>query len=302
VVGEGSTFSFTLPLAAGAPQEVAPAARAVARAAVQTAPAPQAAAPQPARPATPAASHAAKRILLVGDDPDVARPIGDQLRAAGYSVRTVASGEAALDAIAQERPDLVTLDLHLPNMSGADLAERLAMNPETTDLPVLVISVEDRDPRLKQYGVRALPKRLGQEQILASIADLLAESERRPVLVIDDEPDVRELLRANLSRAGLEVIFAESGREGIERARERRPGLILLDLMLPGVDGFSVLQSLKQHAETASIPVVAMTAHDDIRLRAKARLLSMGASDLVAKPLDMKALIQEVQLLIQAEE
>jgi CheY-like chemotaxis protein len=239
---------------------------------------------------------------VVEDDPDVARLIGDQLRAAGYSVRSVASGEAALAEIAQARPDLVTLDIRLPGMSGADLAERLAMNPETTDLPVLVISVEDRDPRLKQYGVRALPKPLDREQMLAGVADLLADSERRPVLVIDDEPDVRELLRANLSRAGLEVLLAENGREGIELAREHRPGLILLDLMLPGVDGFSVLQSLKQHADTATIPVVAMTAHDDIRLRAKARLLSLGAADLVAKPLDMKALIQEVQLLVQADE
>lgn len=308
--GEGSTFSFTLPLAEGASAhqyvsasvEKAPAVLTVDDGLTTKTPKHENTGSQPTDALTHRRTDVPKRILIVEDDPDIARLLADQLHAEGYTTTIAASGEAALEEVARELPDLITLDIQLPGMDGIEVAQRLAMDPATTDLPVLVVSVTDKDPRLKQFGMRTLSKPLDRDALLANVSELLEEDEKRPVLVIDDDPDVRELLRANLTRAGFEVVLAQDGREGIELAQVRRPGLILLDLMMPGVDGFSVLQALKQNSATLEVPVVAMTGHDDVRLRARARLLSLGAADLVAKPLDMKSLLAEVQILIQTEE
>ena len=322
--GEGSTFSFTLPISSEAVISEAVISAPVTGASVDSAPfVSETVISEPVSEKSPTdalttdalttdalitaslitkSQATTRRVLVVEDDADIAHLIAGQLRAAGYEVEIASSGEDALERISANPPDLVTLDINLPGMSGAEVAERLAMNPATTDLPVLAISVDNSDPRLKQFGVRTLPKPLDREVMLATVANLLKvgtdDDERRTVLVIDDEPDVRELLRVNLAKAGMDVVMAENGREGIEMALARQPGLILLDLMMPGVDGFGVLQALKQNPATAAIPVVAMSGHEDVRLRARARLLSLGAADLIAKPLDMKTLVEEVQLLI----
>jgi CheY-like chemotaxis protein len=307
-LGKGSSFGFTVPLVkelpapaemesaeplpaalvVEQPEPVAPAANG------ESMPLPVAA---PAEPKPPQP----KQILVVEDDHDVAQLIESHLAQAGYAVQVVHSAEAALTAIQTHRPDLVTLDIGLPGMDGFALAEQLAMNDETTDLPILVISVYNDDPRLKQFGVKTVPKPLNREQLLGTVAELLG-AERRQVLVVDDDPSVGELLRASLGKDGFDVLVARDGPTAVQLAQQQRPGLILLDLLMPGMDGFAVLQALKQNPETATIPVVAMTGNEDYKLGARARLLALGAADLVAKPFDLDLLTQEVRLLIQTDE
>jgi DNA-binding response OmpR family regulator len=125
-------------------------------------------------------------------------------------------------------------------------------------------------------------------------------SHHRSVLVIDDDSDVRCLLETALENQGLQVATAGDGESGLALASERHPGLVLLDMSIPGMDGFAILRALKENLETADIPVIAMTGSPDLKTTARARILALGASDFIAKPLDMDMLIAEIRLFLNA--
>jgi DNA-binding response OmpR family regulator len=124
----------------------------------------------------------------------------------------------------------------------------------------------------------------------------------RRVLVIEDDASIRRLLSTSLSNRGFEPIEADEGERGLQLADEQHPDLIVLDLHLPGIDGFTVLQLLKHEARTAAIPVIAVTGNEGLLLGARARVLALGASDFVEKPFQMDALIDEIRALTGEKE
>jgi two-component system phosphate regulon response regulator PhoB len=117
------------------------------------------------------------------------------------------------------------------------------------------------------------------------------------VLVVEDEADVVDLLRYNLSRAGFEVLIAMSGDQGLNLARERRPDVIVLDLMLPGLSGHEVCRALKSDANTDGIPVVMLTAKGETHERVKG--LELGADDYVTKPFSPRELVLRIQSILR---
>ena len=277
-LGSGSTFAFTVPLAAEAAT------------AVEAAPAP------PSEMARPGAS-----ILVVEDDPDIARLIAHHLQKAGYRVRVAHTAEDALTGLGEGLPDLITLDIDLPGIQGDELARRLQADPLTQDIPVLILSVLVDEPGGMQLGAMALSKPVDQKELLATVARMLQGAQHRPVLVIDDDPDVLKLLEAALEKQGFLVETAADGESGLARAGEDNPGLILLDLTMPGMDGFAVLQALKESPATAEIPVIVMTGSPGLKTTARARVLALGASDFVAKPFDLPMLVEEIRLFLAAQ-
>jgi PAS domain S-box-containing protein len=282
-LGSGSTFAFTVPLAAEAVQVA------------ETAGVVEAAAVLPSEMAQPGAS-----ILVVEDDPDIARLIAHHLQKAGYRVQVAHTAEEALAGLAEDLPKLITLDIDLPGMQGDELARRLQADPLTHDIPVLILSVFVDEPGGMQLGAFALSKPIDQEELLATVARMLQGPEQGPVLVIDDDPGVRRLLEAALEKQGFPVETAGDGESGLALAGEHHPGLILLDLSMPGMDGYTVLQALKDNQPTAEIPVIAMTGSPGLKATARARVLALGASDLVTKPFDLSMLVEEVKLFLDA--
>lgn len=119
----------------------------------------------------------------------------------------------------------------------------------------------------------------------------------KKVLVVDDSADVRLVCRVNLEYHGFEVFDAENGDEALELARRERPDLVLLDVMLPDVDGWQILSTLKSHSETASIPVVMLTART--READQIRGWRSGASDYIIKPFNPEALIPTVRAALE---
>lgn len=120
---------------------------------------------------------------------------------------------------------------------------------------------------------------------------------KEKILVVDDEEDIVELLRYNLSREGYKVLCAASGEEGLERARNENPDLIVLDLMLPGIDGLDVARRLKADNATRSMPIVMLTAkgeESDIVTG-----LELGADDYISKPFSTKVLIARVKAVLR---
>ncbi|MCK9588648.1 MAG: response regulator, partial [Terrimicrobiaceae bacterium] len=117
------------------------------------------------------------------------------------------------------------------------------------------------------------------------------------VLVVEDETDVVDLLRYNLGRAGFEVLIAASGDRGLDMAREMRPDIIVLDLMLPGMTGHEVCRALKNDTDTEVIPIVMLTARGEPHERVKG--LELGADDYVTKPFSPRELVLRVQALLK---
>jgi CheY-like chemotaxis protein len=119
----------------------------------------------------------------------------------------------------------------------------------------------------------------------------------RSVLIVDDDPTIREIVALTLSHvAGFEVREADSGRAGLEAVKERRPDAILLDVMMPGLDGPSTLESLRADAATKDIPVIFLTAK--LLPAERERLERLGASGLIGKPFDALDLVRELQLIL----
>lgn len=117
------------------------------------------------------------------------------------------------------------------------------------------------------------------------------------VLIVEDEADVVDLLRYNLSKAGFSVLVAKDGLQGLEMARKNRPDIIVLDIMLPGMDGYAVCKALKKDPGTESLPIVMLTAKSELNERVHG--LEIGADDYVTKPFSPRELVLRVQALLR---
>ena len=204
--------------------------------------------------------------LVVEDNPEAAALMRAQLEAEGFEVRLAASGEEALALAGQFTPDVITLDILLPGMDGWELLNRLKETPPWEAVPVVVVSVVADQRRGFSLGAaQVLQKPVGREA-LARVLRRLGLADRGPqglsVLVIDDDPHAIDLLAAHLRQSDCVVLRALGGREGIELARRFRPELITLDLEMPAVNGFEVVEALKADPSTAHIPIVVVTAKE----------------------------------------
>jgi signal transduction histidine kinase/CheY-like chemotaxis protein len=211
------------------------------------------------------AAHAEGPLALVVEDDDKAATlIRMQLEAEGFRVHHVSSAEAALRLAERMRPDVITLDIELPGMDGWDLMALLKDVPEWEGVPVVVVSVAADKGRGFSLGAAAvLEKPVGREALAKGLArlGLIPDASRDvTVLVIDDDANAVEILASFLHQAGYVVLCAFGGQEGIELARRYRPDVIALDLEMPEVNGFDVVEALKRDADTAHIPIVVVTS------------------------------------------
>ena len=244
-VGEGSRFTVWLPL------------RALEEAALT-----QAKLPAPSHAEAP---RGALTALVVEDDSKAAELIRVQLEAEGFKVLHAASAEAALAIAAQQPLSLITLDIMLPNMDGWAFLGRLKETPALTDIPVVVISiVADRNKGMGLGAAAVMQKPLSRNELYGSLVELglfpLSQGQKLAVLVVDDDPKAVELMAISILSLAGTVHRAYGGREAIDTARKELPDLIVLDLMMPEVDGFDVVKALHGHPDTARIPILVVTA------------------------------------------
>jgi len=205
--------------------------------------------------------------LVVEDNQEAAALMQAQLEAKGFVVRCVASAEAALDLVDVYTPDVITLDILLPGMDGWEFLARLKETPKWEAVPVVVVSVvADKGRGFSLGAAGVLQKPVGSDALIKGLERLgLASTEVRgevTVLVIDDDVKAVDLLAGQLRQCDYMVLRAFGGREGIDLARRHRPHLIALDLQMPEVSGFDVVEALKGDPATAKIPIVVVTAKD----------------------------------------
>ncbi len=220
--------------------------------------------PAPAAPASPREDQPARLALVIEDDDHAAELIRLQLEAEGMRVARVRTGEEGLEFAARQMPDLITLDILLPGMDGWELISRLQGHPILAHVPVVIISVVAETRKGFSLGAAAvLQKPFYREELHAALATLgFASGPDQPVrvLVADDDPKAVEIVSEYLQHEHYRVLRAYGGQEAIDMARRERPDLIVLDLMMPIVSGFDVVEALKHEPETAWIPILILTA------------------------------------------
>jgi len=270
-IGEGSTFTLVVPRwvvdPAASPQELP----AHSRAEDSVAEVPPAVAPR-------------ATVLVIDDDPSVRELAGRSLLQEGYAVHTAASGEEGLALARQLRPDVITLDVMMPGMDGWTVLQQLKGDPDLASIPVVMMSMLDVDELADTMGAAAsVSKPVPAPQLNALLAQILAShpSDASRLLVVEDEPTNADLLRRMLEKQGWQVDHASNGLDALNVVAKRRPRLILLDLMMPGMDGIAFLEQLRRNPLADSIPVLVVTAKT---LSAQDRTLLHGrVSDVIAK-------------------
>jgi signal transduction histidine kinase/DNA-binding response OmpR family regulator len=242
--GKGSTFSFTIPVL----QDSVDALRMVSRESIAEGEGPT--------------HDGGNTILIVEDDKSSADLLSLHLTGAGFSVEVARDGLRGLELARQLRPAGIVLDIKLPKLDGWDLLSSVKATPELADVPVIIVSMLDE--RGKGFALGAadyLVKPVAREQVLAALERCVTVAdERRKVLVIDDDPRAVEFIGAVLEHEGYTVVRAPGGAEGVAMARSVGPSLVLLDLLMPELDGFEVVERLRADPETADIPIVILTA------------------------------------------
>jgi signal transduction histidine kinase/CheY-like chemotaxis protein len=243
--GQGSTFGITLPAGSGEP-----AAQPVPQAGLDS------------DVTTEPASGPGPTVVVVEDDRRSFDLLRVYLEAAGARVVSARDGREGLDTVRRLSPAGVILDILLPGIDGWEVLAQLKADPGTAAIPVIVVSMLDERGRGFALGAAEyLVKPVGKEQLLAALYRAAAMPERtHTVVAIDDDPLAIELVRASLEPEGWTVLGAATGQEGLALIRERPPSAVLLDLLMPGMDGFEVVEALRAEPATKSVPVVILTS------------------------------------------
>jgi signal transduction histidine kinase/CheY-like chemotaxis protein len=243
--GKGSTFTMELP--AVAPAEV-PAETEVAQA-------------EEALSAPHEGEH--PLIVVIDDDPSVLELVERFLTKEGFAVRTANNGRDGLALAKQLRPLAVTTDVMMPGMDGWSVLSALKADPETCDIPVIMVSINgNKDMGLALGAVDYLSKPIEWPRLLKLMQRFRLNNSIDSLLVVEDDPATSELVTRTLRDAGWKVTAAVNGREALEKLADIQPALILLDLMMPEMDGFQFLGELRKIKRFADTPVIVLTAMD----------------------------------------
>jgi CheY-like chemotaxis protein/anti-sigma regulatory factor (Ser/Thr protein kinase) len=251
----------------------------------------------PAREESISPLESDKIILAIDDDPDVLYLLRENLTEAGYRVVGVTNGEEGLRQARALRPLAITLDILMPHKDGWQLLHELKTDPTTRDIPILVLSIVDNKALGYQLGAfDYLLKPFDREAILAALTRI--PPQRGRLLVVDDDPQVVDLVRQLLEGEPYEVIAAADGQEALEAISHQRPDIVLLDLLMPRLDGFAVIEHLRQDAQYRQLPVIVLTAKT--LTAADYALLDQSVRTVIQKRgLDRSTLIEELQGLLR---
>ena len=225
----------------------------------------------------PGTTDAARKILVVDDDAHDQAVLVETLSRAGYAVETAATGAQALAKARQQTFDAITLDLLLPDMNGLDVLRAIRSEVANRDVPIIVITVVAVHGAVAGFAVHDfLTKPFDPPSLVESLERAGVGPGGSDVLVVDDDAGARQLMAATLGQHGYQAHCVSSGKRGLERARAQPPQAVVLDLMMPEMDGFQFLEQFRQLPRCRRIPVIVWTAKDltadeFARLRASAQ-------------------------------
>src|SRR5215217_1608552 len=235
-LGEGSTFVVTLPAVYPVADETRPPER---------------------------AEGTAGTVLVIDDERATHNLLERELGARGYRVVHAAGGREGLRLARERRPDVIMLDVIMPELDGWAVLRELKADPELRDVPVILVTIlGDREMGYTLGAADYLTKTIDTDTLLRALDRFMPAGRRAEVLIVDDDPVARDVLRRTLVKGGWAVAEAGDGREALGRLEHAAPAIVLLDLMMPGVDGFEVLEAMRHEEAWRDIPVIVITAKD----------------------------------------
>lgn len=227
---------------------------------------------QPARSATPTIEKTAEvtkpLVLTVEDNPEAQEMLRIYLEDSGYQVMQAYTGRKAINMAKEYKPYAITLDIIIPGLDGWDILQELKSTPETADIPVIIISIVDnRELGLSMGAIAYLIKPIDHDELIKTLRNIERENgiKINRVLVVDDNPADVELIATFLDDPridGKTIYKAYGGADGVKLARKHRPELIVLDLMMPDMDGFEVIKRLRRSRTTKDIPILIVTGKE----------------------------------------
>ena len=249
-VGEGTTFYFALPIE-GPPSQAEEVEESIDEEILLP-------------PERVPEDGSGRLILCVDDDTGVINLYRRYLHLRGYRVFGLTDSSRVMDVVKRLEPHAITLDVMMPEKDGWEVIRELKSDPDTSDIPVIICSIVSQEERGMSLGAADyLVKPIMEEDLVTALDRLNSDPGSHKVLVADDYAEDRNLLRRMIeSQDGYQVVEAEGGEEAIKLIRELHPHIVILDLLMPRVDGFTVLESIKSDRQTRSIPVIVVTAKE----------------------------------------
>jgi adenylate cyclase len=238
-------------------------------------------------------------VLVIDDDATARELLTDQLRAEGFSVVTASGGLEGLKLAKEVHPSVITLDVIMPDLDGWSVLAALRQDSELSEIPVIMVTILDQQRRGVALGAAGyLTKPIDREQLRRLVERFRAQAQPTRVLLVEDDSFQRERMHAWLESQRWVVQEAANGREALDRLQQSKPDLILLDLMMPEMDGFQVVATLQKEAGWRDIPVIVITALD-LDAKDRDRLNSGVQSVLVKETFQPADLVERIRRLAQ---
>lgn len=246
------------------------------------------------------------RVLVVDDNPTNLKLVSDVLECEGYEILRAIDAEEAQQIIEAHKPKLVLLDIALPGMDGLTLTRKLKADEKTKDLIIVALTafaMKGDEQKARDAGCDGyITKPIDTRTLPALVAGYLSVVEPKAfkpglkILVIEDTPSDSKLARHVLIDAGHNVSGVEAAEQALQAVKQNRPQVILLDLLLPGIDGLALARILKADPETRDIHIVAVTSFPE--RFSKAQALAAGCDAYLVKPLSTRKLPEQLENLI----
>jgi two-component system, cell cycle response regulator len=256
-----------------------------------------------------------RHVLVIEDDPLNRKLVHALLTIGGYRVREAGTAEEGIALAREEVPDCIVMDIRLPGMDGLGATRLIKQDPALKGVPVIALTafaMSGDEQKAAAAGCDAyITKPLDSSRLLGAIGQFTRAPAPAPtaaagvvrVLIVDDDPQMVKLLSAQLSREGHQAIGARGGEEAIRMAQQDPPHLILMDVLMPGIDGYEATRRLKRSPSTAHIPIILVTALSDVQDKLKG--LEAGADEFLSKPFNQAELavrMKNMLKLMQFEE
>jgi signal transduction histidine kinase/DNA-binding response OmpR family regulator len=208
--------------------------------------------------------ESAKKVLIIDDDAKVHSELQKILEAQNYQILHAYNGEEGLTLAREHKPDIITLDVIMPLMNGWTVLSTLKSDPLLASIPVVLVTITaDEDLGFALGAVDFIQKPFDQNDLLRRVQEAIPKTDKGTILIVDDEPAARDLLNRMLKRRGWETAEASNGLQAINYLKKNElPVLILLDLMMPEMDGFELLHQMRVNESWKTIPAIIVTAKD----------------------------------------
>lgn len=243
-----------------------------------------------------------KTILICDDDPGAVRELRSYLEKQGFNCIEAFNGKEAIEIAHRIRPDAITMDIIMPSLDGFQVVSMLKEDAVTEKIPIVFVSVlKDKSHKEISMGFHDwIVKPINEDRLVGAVKSAVGQKKEQPyLLIVDDDPDVVRLLKIMVDRAGYLSEVAYDGKEAIEKINSCKPDLIILDIMMPALDGFQVVNLLKENNWTKDIPVLILTAKDLTPLEKK--MLHLGATKILMKSCaSQEVIMQDVSELLRS--